>query len=273
MDSKLDGENIINKINKYKLFFKNEKINKIVKNNVEKAKCELSNTTRTTIYIDCLYDNIDYIFELSRMKFDNLCKNEFNRCEIPIENSLRDAKLKYNDIDKIVLVGGSSRIPYIKNMLKNKFSNSVIYDNINPDEAVARGACIESANIFMNKYELNNNLNIVLCDVIPYSLGIEIDNGIMKKIINKNTQIPCIYEEIFTTHSDNQPNILIKIYEGENRDVSKNNLLGEFEISELPLMSRGVLKIYVKFSINGNGILNISVKYNDIIIDKLLRFG
>jgi len=220
----------------------------------EHAKKTLSSTTTTTIEIDSLFQNIDFRCNLTRAKLEDLCELDFAKCFEPITQVLTDASLTKNDITDIVLIGGSTRIPKIREMLKNYFGKEPKKD-INPDEAVAYGATIHAA-VLTNAYTEMNQL--VLLDVTPLSLGIETAGGVMSKIINRNDTMPCSKHQTFSTYSDNQPSVTIKVYEGEREFTKHNNLLGTFELTGIPPMARGIPKINVKFEIDNNGILHVS---------------
>jgi molecular chaperone DnaK (HSP70) len=244
-------------------FMTNKKVLNKLHIHCENAKIVLSKLTQTSIEIDSLYDGIDFRLPLSRAKFEDICGNEFHRCLKPIEQVLNDSKLSKNDIHDIVLVGGSTRIPKIYTMIQQYF-NKDPKNNINPDEAIAYGASIQAS--ILSKENINYEL--VLLDVVPLSLGIETDGRLMTKILNRNTKIPCSVERIFTTHTNNQPDVTIKIYEGEREFTKYNNLLGIFTLSDIPPMPRGDAKIIVKFSVDVNGILNVSAKEESTNISK-----
>jgi len=248
----------------------NKKTMSRLKTACEKAKKELSSILQTTIEIPSLYNGNDLFITISRAKFESLCINEFNKCLECIEQVLHDAKMSKDKITDIVLIGGSTRIPYIKNMLKNYFNGKEPKQDINPDEAVAYGAAIQGA--ILSQVNDDKIKSMVLVDVIPLSLGIETAGGQMTKILNRNNNIPCSKEQVFSTYSDNQPCVTIKIYEGEREFTKYNNLLGTFELTNIPPMPRGIPKINVKFEIDANGILKIQAteestgKSNNIII-------
>lgn len=254
----------INKLkpNKIKELLENAKVKGKLKKEAENAKRILSNTFNTVMNIDNFFDSIDLCVTLTRTKFEQLCANEFKQCMEPIIKVINDANQKDNKItketiDDIVLVGGSTRIPKIRRMIKEYFNKDPKCD-INPDEAIAYGAAIQGA--ILSGVNDSITSTIVLIDVTPLSLGIEIADGLMSHIIKRNTTIPVIKEETFSTYSDNQPSVIIKIYEGE-RDIAKyNNLLGTFELHGIPPALRGIPKIKVQFAVDANGIMNISAK-------------
>jgi len=248
---------------------KNTKVLGKLRTSCEKAKKTLSVASTAMIECDALFDGIDFRIQLSKAKFEMICNDDFNKCLEPIEQVLKDSKMSKDDISDVVLVGGSTRIPKIRDVLKEYFNKEPKKD-INPDEAVAYGASIQGAILMKVKDEKLNQL--VLVDVAPLSLGIEIAGGMMSKIINRNSTIPCTKEQVFSTYSDNQPGVTIKIFEGEREFTKDNNLLGTFELTNIPPMPRGIPKIRVKFEIDTNGILNVVAteestnKTNNIVI-------
>lgn len=243
-------------IDKLKDLLTNVKIKSKLKKEAENVKKALSSTNQVDINIDNFYEGLDLFLNITRSKFETLCEDEFKKCLCPINKVLDDSGLTREQVTDVVLVGGSTRIPKIRQMLKEFFNKDPKID-INPDEAVAYGATIQSA--ILSGIQDNTTHSIVLVDVIPLSLGIETAGGIMSTVIERNTVKPCEKEQIFSTYTDNQPGVTIKVYEGERALTKDNNLLGTFELYGIPPAPRGVPKIKVKFSVDANGILNVSV--------------
>jgi len=236
--------------------YNNPKLMRRLKTVCEESKKELSITDNTTILYENFYDSNDLSINITKSFFERLCNEEFEKCMIPIDDALSCAKLTYMDIHDIVLVGGSTRIPKIRELLDTKFPGR-LRTNINPDEAVSIGASI-NASIINNTDKLTDS--IVLIDVIPLSLGLETAGGIMEVMIKRNTPIPAEYKQIFSTHTDNQPSATIKIFEGERVKTKDNNLLGKFELCDLPLAPKGKLRIEVIYKVDANGITHVSAK-------------
>jgi L1 cell adhesion molecule like protein len=280
-DTHLGGEDFDNRlVNHFVMEFKrkhkkdlstNARALRRLRTACERAKRTLSSSAQTSIEIDSLYEGIDFYTSITRARFEELCQDLFRSTLQPVDRVLTDAKIDKSQVHEIVLVGGSTRIPKIQKLITDYFNGKEPNKSINPDEAVAYGAAVQAAILSGDTSSKSTN-EILLLDVAPLSIGIETAGGMMTKLIPRNTTIPTKKSEVFSTFSDNQPGVLIQVYEGERQRTTDNNLLGKFELTGIPPAPRGVPQIEVTFDVDANGIINVSAlekgtgKTNHIVI-------
>ncbi|KAH7971474.1 hypothetical protein HPB49_024489 [Dermacentor silvarum] len=224
----------------------------------ERAKRTLSSSAEASIEIDALFEGVDFYSKITRARFEELCMDLFRSTLEPVERALRDAKMDKSQIHDVVLVGGSTRIPKVQKLLKDFFNGKELSMGINPDEAVAFGAAVQAA--VLSGDSSDSIRDVLLVDVAPLSLGIETAGGVMTRIVERNSRIPCKTSQTFTTYADNQPAVTIQVYEGERALTKDNHLLGTFNLNGIPPAPRGVPQIEVTFDMDANGILQVSAR-------------